>query len=78
MRMRRFVAGIAPAGREPPAGLAAAPVQAHRPGLTGELHILKYEVRLHCKLGLLLGAIKPAIEREVHKEFDKRFNKPQA
>jgi putative polyhydroxyalkanoate system protein len=46
-----------------------------RPGLTGQLHILKDEVRLDCKLGFLLGAIKPAIEREVHKEFDHRFGK---
>jgi putative polyhydroxyalkanoate system protein len=44
-----------------------------RPGLTGQLHILKDEVRLDCKLGFLMGAIRPAIEREVHKEFDKRF-----
>ena len=46
-----------------------------RPGLTGQLHILKDEVRLDCKLGFLLGTIKPAIEREVNKEFDKRFGK---
>ena len=46
-----------------------------RPGLTGQLHILKDEVRLDCKLGFLLGTIKPAIEREVHKEFDKRFGR---
>jgi putative polyhydroxyalkanoate system protein len=46
-----------------------------RPGLTGQLHILKDEVRLDCKLGFLLGAIKGAIEREVHKEFDHRFGK---
>ena len=44
-----------------------------RPGLTGQLHVLKEEVRLDCKLGFLLSAIKPAIEREVHKEFDHRF-----
>jgi putative polyhydroxyalkanoate system protein len=44
-----------------------------RPGLTGQLHILKDEVRLDCKLGFLMSAIRPAIEREVHKEFDKRF-----
>jgi putative polyhydroxyalkanoate system protein len=46
-----------------------------RPGLTGQLHILKDEVRLDCKLGFLLGTIKSAIEREVHKEFDHRFGK---
>jgi putative polyhydroxyalkanoate system protein len=46
-----------------------------RPGLTGQLHILKDEVRLDCKLGFLLGTIKSAIEREVHKEFDNRFGK---
>lgn len=44
-----------------------------RPGLSGQLQVLKDEVRLDCKLGFLLGTIKPAIEREVHKEFDKRF-----
>jgi len=49
-----------------------------RPGLRGELHILKDEVRLDCKLGLLLTALKPAIEKDVHKEFDKRFGKPEA
>ena len=49
-----------------------------RPGLTGQLHVLKTEVRLDCKLGFLLSAIKPAIEREVHSEFDKRFGKQKA
>lgn len=49
-----------------------------RPGLTGQLHVLKSEVRLDCKLGFLLSAIKPAIEREVHGEFDKRFGKQKA
>jgi putative polyhydroxyalkanoate system protein len=49
-----------------------------RPGLTGQLHILKNEVRLDCKLGFLLGTIKSAIEREVHKEFDKRFTTRKA
>jgi putative polyhydroxyalkanoate system protein len=49
-----------------------------RPGLSGQLHIFKDEVRLDCKLGFLLGAIKPAIEREVHKEFDKRFSTRKA
>jgi putative polyhydroxyalkanoate system protein len=49
-----------------------------RPGLAGELHVLKDEVRLDCKLNFLLTALKPAIEKEVHKEFDKRFGKTQA
>jgi putative polyhydroxyalkanoate system protein len=47
-------------------------------GLTGQLHVLKDEVRLDCQLSFLLGAIKPAIEHEVHKEFDKRFGKHKA
>jgi putative polyhydroxyalkanoate system protein len=49
-----------------------------RPGLAGQLHILKDEVRLDCKLGFLLGTIKPAIERAVHSEFDKHFGKRKA
>lgn len=49
-----------------------------RPGLTGELHVLKDEVRLDCTLGFMLSMIKPAIEKEVHAEFDKRFAKPKA
>jgi len=49
-----------------------------RPGLEGELVVLKDEVRLDCKLGFLLSVLKPAIEKEVHKEFDKRFRKSKA
>jgi len=33
-----------------------------RPGLTGQLHILKDEVRLDCKLGFLLGTNKSAFQ----------------
>lgn len=50
-------------------------IEFSRPGLSGELHVLKDEVRLDCELGFLLSAIRPAIEREVHKEFDLRFGK---
>ncbi len=53
-------------------------IEFSRPGLEGELVVLKDEVRLDCKLGFLLSALKPAIEKEVHKEFDKRFGKPKA
>lgn len=53
-------------------------IEFERPGLTGELHILKDEVRLDCKLGFLLALLKPTIEREVHKEFDKHFGKAKA
>jgi putative polyhydroxyalkanoate system protein len=49
-----------------------------RPGLEGQLHVLKDQVRLDCKLGFLLTALKPAIEREVEKEFDKRFGPAKA
>jgi putative polyhydroxyalkanoate system protein len=48
-------------------------IEFQRPGLTGEMHVGKGEVRLDCRLGFLLSALKGTIEKEVHKEFDKRF-----
>ena len=50
-------------------------VEFERPGLSGEMHVGKDEVRLDCQLGFLLSALKSTIEKEVHKEFDKRFGK---
>jgi putative polyhydroxyalkanoate system protein len=50
-------------------------IEFERPGLRGEMHVGKDEVRLDCQLGFLLSALKSAIEKEVHKEFDKRFAK---
>jgi len=44
-----------------------------RPGLSGEMHISRSEVRLDCELGLVLSMLKPKLEAEIHKEFDKRF-----
>jgi len=53
-------------------------IEFERPGLTGELHVGKDEVRLDCQLGFLLTALKSSIEKEVHKEFDKRFGSTKA
>ena len=50
-------------------------IEFERPGLRGEMHVGKDEVRLDCQLGFLLTALKSSLEREVHKEFDKRFAK---
>ena len=47
-----------------------------RPGLAGEMHIGRSEVRLDCELGLMLSLLKPKLESAIHKEFDKRFGKP--
>jgi len=47
----------------------------HRPGLRGEMHVGKTDIRLDAELGLLLTVLKPAIEQEVDKEFAKRFGK---
>jgi len=49
-----------------------------RPGLVGEMHVGRSEVRLDCELGLLLSLLKPKLEAEINKEFDKRFGKPKA
>jgi putative polyhydroxyalkanoate system protein len=53
-------------------------IEFSRPGLTGELHIGRSDVRLDAKFGFMLALLKPAIEKEVHKEFDKRFGPPKA
>ena len=47
-----------------------------RPGLAGEMHVGRSEVRLDCELGFMLALLKPKLEAEIHKEFDKRFGKP--
>jgi putative polyhydroxyalkanoate system protein len=44
-----------------------------RPGLHGELHVGKDEVRLEAKLGFLLAFLKPRIEDEIDREFDRYF-----
>ena len=51
-------------------------IEFERPGLTGEMHIGRNEVRLDCELGLLLALLKPTLEAAIHREFDKRFGKP--
>jgi putative polyhydroxyalkanoate system protein len=47
-----------------------------RPGLTGEMHVGRSEVRLDCELGLMLSLLKPTLESAINREFDKRFTKP--
>jgi putative polyhydroxyalkanoate system protein len=49
-----------------------------RPGLSGEMHVGRSEVRLDCELGMVLSLLKPTLESAIHKEFDKRFRKPHA
>jgi putative polyhydroxyalkanoate system protein len=48
-----------------------------RPGLAGEMHVGRSEVRLDCELGMVLSLLKPTLESAIHKEFDKRFRKPR-
>jgi putative polyhydroxyalkanoate system protein len=42
-----------------------------RPGVSGNMHVGKSEIRLDVQLGLLLSALKPAIEREIHAQLDR-------
>ncbi len=51
-------------------------IEFERPGLTGEMHVGRNEVRLDCELGLLLALLKPTLEAAIHREFNKRFGKP--
>ena len=46
-----------------------------RPGLAGEMHVGRSEVRLDCELGFVLSLLKPTLESAIHKEFEKRFGK---
>ena len=50
-------------------------IEFERPGVTGQLHVGKSEVRLDCQLGFLLSMLKPTIEDVVHRDFDKYFGK---
>jgi len=51
-------------------------IEFSRPGLSGEMHIGRSEVRLDCELGMMLALLKPTLESAIHREFDKRFRKP--
>jgi putative polyhydroxyalkanoate system protein len=51
-------------------------IEFERPGLTGEMHVGRTEVRLACELGFMLSLLKPKLESAIHSEFDKRFGKP--
>ena len=53
-------------------------IEFERPGLTGQLHVGKKEVRLNCELGFLLSMLKPKIEDVVHRDFDKFFGKARS
>jgi len=48
-------------------------IEFERPGVSGELHVGKNEVRLDCQLGFLLSMLKPTIEDTVNRDFDKYF-----
>jgi len=51
-------------------------IEFQRPGLAGEMHITRSEVRLDCELGMMMSLLKPTLESAIHREFDKRFGKP--
>lgn len=53
-------------------------IEFERPGVSGELHVGKTEVRLDCQLGFLLSMLKPTIEDTVNRDFDKYFGKAEA
>jgi putative polyhydroxyalkanoate system protein len=53
-------------------------IKFERPGVSGELHVGKTEVRLDCQLGFLLSMLKPTIEDAVNRDFDKYFGKAEA
>jgi putative polyhydroxyalkanoate system protein len=53
-------------------------IEFERPGVSGELHVGKDEVRLDCELGFLLSMLKPTIEDAVNRDFDKYFGKAKA
>jgi putative polyhydroxyalkanoate system protein len=50
-------------------------IEFERPGLAGELHVGRTEVRLACELGFMLSLLKPKLESAIHSEFDKHFRK---
>jgi putative polyhydroxyalkanoate system protein len=53
-------------------------IEFERPGVSGELHVGKAEVRLDCQLGFLLSMLKPTIEDAVNRDFDKYFGNAKA
>ena len=53
-------------------------IEFERPGVSGDLHVGKTEVRLECQLGFLLSMLKPTIEDAVNRDFDKYFGKSDA
>ena len=50
-------------------------VSFERPGLSGNMHVGKNNVRLDVQLSFLLTPLKGPIEREIHKELDLLFGK---
>jgi putative polyhydroxyalkanoate system protein len=46
-----------------------------RPGLSGNMHVGKNDVRLEVQLSLLLTPLKGPIEREIQKALDELFGK---
>jgi putative polyhydroxyalkanoate system protein len=50
-------------------------VSFERPGLSGNMHVGKNDVRLDVQLSFLLTPLKGPIEREINKELDALFGK---
>jgi len=50
-------------------------VSFERPGLSGNMHVGKSDVRLDVQLSFLLTPLKGPIEREIQKELDALFGK---
>ena len=50
-------------------------VSFERPGLSGNMHVGKNDVRLDVQLSFLLTPLKGPIEREIQKEMDALFGK---
>lgn len=42
-----------------------------RPGVSGQMHVGKDNIKIDVQLGLLLGMLKPTIEREIDAQMDK-------
>ena len=50
-------------------------VSFRRPGLTGNMHVGKSELRLDVELSFLLSPLKGPIEQAIHKELDALLGK---
>jgi putative polyhydroxyalkanoate system protein len=46
-------------------------VDFERPGVSGQMHVAKDQIKIDVQLGMLLGMLKPTIEREIGVQMDK-------